>query len=743
VRKIRKPSLVGKTRYVGNVFVVIQGILLTLLMMFFLNQAYLEAWQTYPAEGQAPTVYLKNIPNDKKVEVQQYLFAAAEGQGLFLVRRDSNLKNDGSFSGFRIGVYGNVADNEVGLSFMGQTILDEDNLKRLLASENQRSTLGVDRGSVDSLEALPYFRLFEQTVVMQLPQLISDSDAVDGAYHIIGLSTEAEAAGFLEGLSLATGLSGEELLRETSGSFQDTDFRRDILFVFTGALVFLNIVSFLVIAVRSLEKQGKLTLLGWSRGAFAKEILGPFLLTALVVAPFTGVGGWLLAGWDGILTTVFSFFILSALMNLLLTAAEATLAAVVIMLIRPLDAIHGRIPKKALYAFGVFAYLFVSAGSVLCGYYVDGPGQALSENAKLSRHWRAVSGYQVLNSIAVGQDTDSITGQSKQLDQDIYDWYSFIAEEDGVYLIKTQYYDNYLLGLWRSDGIYSTTPTDPFWLFTVSPNYLASLGMEIDQADLEKARTGARLYLLPDTLSTEERNQIIRWISEDTTRSLSPGDIQTKFTNDPKFEFVTYRPDQDFFTWGTTSDTSMEEEAPIIYVATPENMRYFETESLRAIGFDGYLKFADTDVMDRHTQTDVLSRFGLSDNELSFLPVQGYIDGLQKGILLALSWFGGALLVLVLILIGLLLTLATIFRIANQEKIQVKKYLGFSFWQLYRAPLLSLATLSLLSLMGTILLQSKLDFLLMSVVAIIQGLIFWRYMSRGELKQLMSSLKES
>jgi hypothetical protein len=736
-------SLVGKIRYLGYLFIVMQGALLALLTIFFLNQAYLEAWQSYPAEGQVTTIYLKNIPDSQKAEVEQYLLAAADEHNLFLVRRDSNLANDGSFSGFKIGVYGDVAHNRVDLSFFGQAILDEGNLGRLLASSNQKSTLGVDTGSADSLEPLSYFRLFEQVVVKQLPQLISDSDAIDGTYHIMGLDTEAKKSKFMQGLALSSGLSEEGLLRETSGDIQDTDFKRDILFVFLGAQIFLNMVFFLVIAVRSLDKQGKLTLLGWSRGAFAKEVLSPFLIAALIAIPFMSIGTWLLAGWDGILTTVSSFFVLGALANLLLIGAEMTLAAAVIMLIKPLDAIRGRIPKRPLYAFGILAYLLVSAGAVFCGYYVDGPMEMLSENAKLSRHWQDVSEYQVLSSIAVGQDTESFTGQSKQLDQDIYDWYSSVSKEDGVYLVNTQYHDEELLNLWSANTIYTTIPTNPFWLFTVSPNYLATLGIEINQDDLDKAKTGARLYLLPDTFSEKEREQMMQWLKESSAKGLSLGDIQTQFTKNPQFEFVTYQSKQTFFTWATTSDSSMEESAPVVYVATPENMRYFETESLRAVGFDGYLKFANADVMDRHTQAGVLAQFNLSDNDLTFLPVQDYIDGLQKGILLALLWFGGALLVLVLILIGLLLTLATIFRIANQERINVRKFLGFSFWQLYQGPVLLLATVSLLELATTILLQSKLDILLVCTLAIIQGLIFWKYMSRSELRRLLSSLKES
>jgi hypothetical protein len=735
--------LIGRSRHLGYAFIAMQGALLALLTMFFLNQAYLEAWRDYPASGQSTTLYLKNIPEGQQAEVERYLLTAADERGLFIVRRDSGLASDGSFNGFKVGVYGNAAGGRAGLDFLGQTVLEPDNLGRLLASSNPKSTLGVDTGSADSLEALPHFRPFEQVVVKQLPQLISDSDTVDGTYHVVNLSTEVERSAFMEGLVLASGLSEAELLWETSGGIQDTDFKRDILFVFLGAQVFSNMVFFLVVAVRSLDRQGKLTLLGWSRSACAKKALGPFLYAALVVVPFAAIGGWLLAGWGGVSLTLFSFFVLSAATNVLLVGVEMALAFAIIMLVKPLDAIRGRIPKRPLYAFGIFAYLLVSAGAVFCGYYVDGPTEMLSENAKLSQRWHDVSDYRVLSGIAVGQDAESFTGQSGQLNQDIYDWYSSIAQDDGVFLVNTQYHDRELLDSWSASGVYDVLPTDPFWLFTLSPNYLAQLGMEIGQQELDEAKAGTRLYLLPSTLSAQESEQMMEWIKESSTRSLSPGDIQTEFTKNPQFAFVSYEPSQDFFTWATSSEGSMAERDPVIYVATPENMRYFETESLRAVGFDGYLKFVDASAMDRHTQASVLAQFNLSDNELTFLPVQDYIDGLQKGIILALLWFGGTLLVLVLVLIGLLLTLATIFRIANQEMLQVKKFLGFSFWQMYRGPLLLLMAVTLLELAAALLLRSRLDLLLVGAIALAQGLIFWKYMARNELKRLLLSLKEA
>ena len=77
------------------------------------------------------------------------------------------------------------------------------------------------------------------------------------------------------------------------------------------------------------------------------------------------------------------------------------------------------------------------------------------------------------------------------------------------------------------------------------------------------------------------------------------------------------------------------------------------------------------------------------------MDVHNYIDGLQKELVTTLMWFGIVFVMLMLILIGLLLTLATVFRIVNQEKINVKKFMGFSFLQLYRKPIILLSILSL------------------------------------------------
>jgi hypothetical protein len=232
------------------------------------------------------------------------------------------------------------------------------------------------------------------------------------------------------------------------------------------------------------------------------------------------------------------------------------------------------------------------------------------------------------------------------------------------------------------------------------------------------------------------------WIREaDTKSALASGGIQDKFTQQQNFKFVTYNPGSNLFTWASDSKSATTESAPIINVCTPENMVFMESGSLKATGFNGYIKFADDKAMKQYTQPDILSRFNLTDNDLSFSSVQQYIDGLQKDLWTTIEWFGLVFLFLFIILVGLLITLATIFRISNQEKINVKKFLGFSFWQLYKVPTLMLISIIVLELAVMIALRSNFGILVIVISSLLQLLIFVKYMARSELKRVLLAFK--
>lgn len=427
---MRKERLIGKERYAGYLLTFMQGLLIALLAVFFLNQQYMAVWRAYPQSGEALTVYLKNVAAEKQRDTQNFLLRASEEQELFIARMDEHLDNSGSFQGYKFGIYGNTESRQAELSFLKEDILTSADLKALLESDHPSSTLGIETGSILSVGEIPSFRFCEHIVIKQFPAFIADSQTVNGVYKILGLEGGSGQQDFLQGLAGASGLTERELLEAGSGSNTNNLVMRDILFAFLGAQIFLNTVFCVSAAMRSLPKQGKLTLLGWSRLAFAKEILGGFFAFSIAALPVLVIVNSVIAGWGTFSLPLLGCYSAAAGVNTLLTSAELAVSAFVIVIVKPLDAIRGRIPKRALYGLGIAAYFLVSAGLVFCGSYIDQPISYISENARLAQRWEAVSGYQLLSNISIGQDAAAFSGGSKELDQDLYDWYSSIAGRD-------------------------------------------------------------------------------------------------------------------------------------------------------------------------------------------------------------------------------------------------------------------------------------------------------------------------
>ena len=749
---MKKTGFLGRIRYAGYFLTVMQGILLVIAAIFLLSQSYMDVWQEYPDTENSLTVNLRNVPQDRQDAAEQALTGLAEQNNLFLARTDEILLDDGSHGGWQVGVWGDPGQNsgrqaeDITLRFLDCEILDAENLRALMASPDPESTLGVDEGSIRSVGNIPTFRFFGNVVVRKLPALVEKSGTVNGTYRILGLPSDSEERELqrqeiFRVLSEACGMTEEELLSRGGGSVRDSGVMGMILLAFVLAQIFLNVVFFLVTAVQNLGKQGRLALLGWTPAAFAAEILKGFLIFAAGAIPFLAVFGYLMCGWNVLSPMIAGAFLSAAGANVLLTGAELLVAAAVVLLTKPLDAIRGRIPKKRLYALGIAAYVALSAGLVFCGMYADMPAEALRENAGLSDRWKRVSGYQVLSSISVGEDGESFAGGSNRLDQDLWEWYSGIADKDGVYLIHTEYYDRGILNIWEESGTYASVPAKPLWLFTLSPNYLESLGIVTEELPAE-AEEGTRLYLLPADLDGEEAERIENWLRERDTKSISEGDIQTTFTREQKFSFAFYEPAGEMFTWSTDEERALTAAAPVICVVTPENMKYTESEGLRVSGLSGYLKFADRETAERYTSAQVLAGYGLGDNHPVFLAVQNYIDGIQKQLQTTVACFGGALLVLLVILTGILLTLAGIYRTANREKISVKKFLGYGTWRLYREPVLLLGSFFIIQLCAVLAAESWFGGLLILLSGGLQGIVFVKYMARMEERQMIACLKE-
>lgn len=148
---MRKERLIRKERYAGYLLIFMQGLIIALLAVFFLNQQYMAAWRAYPQSDGALAVHLKNVAAEKQRDTQNFLLTAAEEQELFITRMDVLLDNSGNSQGYKFGVYGNAEIRQTELSFLQESILTSADLKELLTSDNSDNALGVEVGSINSI----------------------------------------------------------------------------------------------------------------------------------------------------------------------------------------------------------------------------------------------------------------------------------------------------------------------------------------------------------------------------------------------------------------------------------------------------------------------------------------------------------------------------------------------------------------------------------------------------------------
>ncbi|MBW9158958.1 hypothetical protein [Clostridium tagluense] len=737
---MRKVHLIGNIRYFGAILIVMQGILIALLSIFMLNNTYHDQWNKYLKTGSSLDVHLQNISESHKDNIEEFLHSGASKKNLFIARKDLALNDKSIFSGYTFGIYGDIENNEVSFEFYGKKVIDKDMLNNLLLSKMDESTLGIDKGSIYSVGEIPSFRFGEKTIFTKLNRLIEESGTINGDYVVLGLKASDKNA-FVQELALSCNVPADNLLREMKGSSVENSLMRTIIIVLIFALIILNAVYFMIITIRNISKSGKLALLGWSKTAYCTETLGIFIVYALLNIPIQILIGILLSGWSKITGLFIGYFILFAVINVILVTLEIAISAIIQISVNPLNAIKGRIPKNILYIFGVLAYIGVSVGIVFCCIYIDAPMKNVSENAKLSQMWSNVSEYQILKSISVGYDQSSITGNSKDLAQSFYDWYKGMYDDNGVYLINTTYYDNEQLDGWKQNNVYKNSPEKPFWYFSYSANYIKSLNFNVDSRIINEAKSGTRVYLIPKSYSENEKVKLKNWLTESSTKKPHEGDISTVFNKEKNVKFVEYTPKDNMFTWNPNSTYENACTNPVIYICTPENMTYFESESLNANGFNGYIKFVNKAVAEKHLDTNILEKYKLNDNNLEFVNTEKYIDGLQKDLRTTIAWFGVVFLILMLILLGILIALATVFRIANQEKINVKKFLGYGFINLYRLPIIMLISVICIELIIMLIMHSKFGFLLMLILAVIQILIFSKYMTKCEIEKIRMAFK--
>ncbi len=195
--------------------------------------------------------------------------------------------------------------------------------------------------------------------------------------------------------------------------------------------------------------------------------------------------------------------------------------------------------------------------------------------------------YYAIDHFYIPEEGDAFREAFNQLTVDTYNWYASIEGEEGVYIVHYDFYTKELMKEWADHGIYQSVPSGDLSYLVCSPNYLEDSGIDLSDEDKDRIIRGVRVYLLPESLSEEEREAVTAFLSEEAVYGLGgPELIPTTFSRNPRMEFRTYRFDG---TLDTLSDGEIRD--PVIYIASTANMWYFESESLIATGVkDSYIK---------------------------------------------------------------------------------------------------------------------------------------------------------
>ena len=80
---------------------------------------------------------------------------------------------------------------------------------------------------------------------------------------------------------------------------------------------------------------------------------------------------------------------------------------------------------------------------------------------------------------------------------------------------------------------------------------------------IRDAENGVRIYLVSSKLEDTQKEKLKAWLEETAVMGINE---------------------------------EMTTNVPVIYYCTPANMKYFETESLRESGMDGYIKFSNGEI---------------------------------------------------------------------------------------------------------------------------------------------------
>ena len=730
-----KNMLLGKMKYLILFLIGIQSVLLALVAIFLAGLQYQQSWQSYNHHSGTVTVYLQKLTEEQSQDVFNY-FLEQSDLSIWTKRSESSDTGEGLNR-----IYIDILGSSAGFSDFestGKIVVSQQQFANLLSHSDNSMTIGLDKGSNNMLYELPDLLFSTPVVIERLDYTFQNTNTINGIYHINGLHDAVSRDNFLLHLSKVSGISVEDLTKESFGSSTDQGIWGIILAISILVNAFILLILFSICVLQSFKHFGTLILLGWDRKKLWSAFFKNSLLFSIYTIPIISLCSWLLSGWSSFGLSSFILVFAGVSLSVLLLLFIFIIPTIIVYSVSPLAAIHKRLPMKLLMVTCLLFYTLVAGLLIAVSYSLDAPMNQFIDNMKVSREWKNVEDMYVISSFVEGDDVGTYAGTTNSLERSMYNFYQRISELPGVYITQGQFLNQESL-----DAVYGTyqhVPKKPFWYLKFSYNYLQDLGISLSDEELLEIRNGTRLYLLPNTLNTEELEVMKAYLQESVT--VKPGDLQTNFTENPKFMFKVYQPSRPIFTWSDSISYGTTSENPVIFVSTPENLYFMESANLVVSGYNGLLKIRDRKTMEQVVSVLETEFPDLTDNRLSFTTVKNFINGLQKDLSYTFYLFGTIIAIIIITMMAIFWSFVLMYRLLFKEKLYVQYFMGFSPWKRYIGVLSLIISFSVIELIVSILVGSKLGVFMTLATFAFQIMLLYFSLFRKEGESIIQLFKE-
>lgn len=730
-----KNMLLGKMKYLILFLIAIQSVLLALVAIFLAGLQYQQSWQSYNHHSGTVTVYLQKLTEEQSQDVFNY-FLEQSDLSIWTKRSESSDTGEGPNR-----IYIDILGSSAGFSDFestGKIVVSQQQFANLLSHSDNSMTIGLDKGSNNMLYELPDLLFSTPVVIERLDYTFQNTNMINGIYHINGLHDAVSRDNFLLHLSKRSGISVENLTKESFGSSTDQGIWGIILAISILVNAFILLILFLICVLQSFKHFGTLILLGWDRKELWSAFFKNSLLFSIYIIPIISLCSWLLSGWSSFGLSSFILVFAGVSLSVLLLLLIFIIPTIIVYSVSPLAAIHKRLPMKPLMVTCLLFYTLVAGLLIAVSYSLDAPMNQFIDNMKVSREWKNVEDMYVISSFVEGDDVGTYAGTTNSLERSMYNFYQRISELPGVYIAQGKFLNQeYLDAVY---GTYQHVPKKPFWYLKFSYNYLQDLGIPLSDEELLEMRNGTRLYLLPNTLNTEELEVMKAYLQESVT--VKPGDLQTNFTENQKFMFKVYQPSRPIFTWSDSISYGTTSENPVIFISTPENLYFMESANLVVSGYNGLLKIRDRETMEQVVSVLETEFPDLTDNRLSFTTVKNFINGLQKDLSYTFYLFGTIIAIIIITMMAIFWSFVLMYRLLFEEKLYVQYFMGFSPWKRYIGVLSLIISFSVMELIVSILVGSKLGIVMTLATFAFQIMLLYFSLFRKEGESIIQSFKE-